>query len=184
MRGELGGRVDWSWRGTAVANGRGGGTLQITGWQLDGFKFQKFLDRFLKSDSYAKITVQQAGCTWKQDAGGVHLENLDVLAPGQVGLRGSARLAPDGSLSGTVLAGLPASSLAWLPEATTTVFGQQKDGLFWATIELSGTVKKPTNNFTAQVIHQLEKHPLAMAELALRGLSWWIGDILGTAREG
>ena len=184
MRGELGGRVDWSWRGTAVAHGRGGGTLQITGWQLDGFKFQKFLDRFLKSDSYAKITVQQAGCTWKQDAGGVHLENLDVLAPGQVGLRGSAHLAPDGSLSGTVLAGLPASSLAWLPEATTTVFRQQKDGLFWATIELSGTVKKPANNFTAQVIHQLEKHPLAMAELALRGLSWWIGDILGTAREG
>jgi hypothetical protein len=184
IRGALGGSVDWAWRGIEVARGHGGGTLQITGGQLDGFKFQKFLDRFLKSDSYAKITIQQAGCTWKQDASGVHLENLDVLAPGQAGLRGSARLAPDGSLSGTVLAGLPASSLAWLPEATTTVFGQEKDGLFWATIELSGTVKKPENNFTAQVMYQLEKHPLAMAELALRGLSWWLGDILGTAREG
>jgi hypothetical protein len=33
-------------------------------------------------------------------------------------------------------------------------------------------------------MHQLEKHPLAMAELALRGLSWWLGDALGAANEG
>jgi hypothetical protein len=71
-----------------------------------------------------------------------------------------------------------------LPDATKSVFARQKEGLHWCEIELSGTTKKPVNNFTAQLMHQLEKHPLAMAELALRGLSWWLGDALGAADEG
>jgi len=184
LRGELAGQVEWKWRGTDVGGGSGGGTLQITGGSLAGFSFQKFLDRFLKSDTYTDITIGKAGCAWKQDANGLHLDNLDVLAPGQAGLRGSVHISPNGNLRGKVLAGLPASSLAWLPEATTTVFAHEEDGLYWATIELSGTIHKPANDFTAQVLRQLEKHPVAMAELALRGLSWWLGDILGTEREG
>lgn len=181
LTGELGGAADWTWRGTDLGNGRGGGNLEVTGAQIDGFKFQQFLDRFLKTDRYARITVSRATATWRQDDDGIHLDNLDVLAPGQAGLRGSARVSPDGSLSGTVLAGLPASSLAWLPEATGTVFAQAADDLHWCVIELSGTVEKPRNNFTAQVMRQLGKHPLAFADLAVRGLSWWLGDALGTA---
>jgi hypothetical protein len=40
-------------------------------------------------------------------------------------------------------------------------------------------------DFTAQVMHQLEKHPIALAELVMRGISWWIGDeIRKRPREG
>jgi hypothetical protein len=183
LRGHIAGEASWSWQSTDLANGRGGGTLQITGGELQGFRFQAFLDRFLKSGAYTKLTIQRAACTWKQDGTGVYLDNLDVLASGQAGLRGAVHLAPDGRLTGTVLAGLPASSLTWLPDATTSVFPREEDGLHWCTIKLSGTVEKPENNFTTQVLGQLKKHPLALTELALRGLSWWLGDLLGTAHE-
>jgi hypothetical protein len=43
-----------------------------------------------------------------------------------------------------------------------------------------GTEHKPETDFTAQVLRQLEKHPIALAELAVRGISWWLGDILHT----
>jgi hypothetical protein len=95
-------------------------------------------------------------------------------------LRGSIHVAPDGKLSGTILAGLPESALKWLPEATTTVFPRSEDGLHWCSIEVSGTEHKPETDFTAQVLRQLEKHPIALAELAVRGISWWLGDILHT----
>jgi hypothetical protein len=184
LRGDITGSASWSWRGTDLANGRGGGRLAVTGAQLSGFRFQQFLDRFLKNNDYSAIAITRAAADWKQDNDGLHLDNMDILAPGQAGLRGSVRLAPDGTLSGTVLAGLPAASLEWLPDATTTVFARADDGLHWCAIELSGTAEKPRTDFTAQVLRQLEKHPLALAELALRGLSWWLGDHLGTAREG
>jgi len=183
LGGELAAEASWSWRGSRMSEGRGGGTLDFTGGQLQGFQFQEFLDRFLKSDAYTTIKVSRASAQWREDHRGLHIDQLDVLAPGKAGLRGAVQVAPDGSIAGKVLAGLPASALTWLPDATKTVFSQQEDGLHWCEIELSGTAKKPVNNFTAQLMHQLEKHPLAMAELALRGLSWWLGDHLGTANE-
>ena len=44
-------------------------------------------------------------------------------------------------------------------------------------------MKEPKNNLTPQLLHQLEKHPIAMAELAMRGLSWWLGDLLGNGEK-
>lgn len=183
LAGELAAELSWTWHGTKVAEGRGGGRLHFIGGRLEGFHFQKFLDRFLKSSAYTTIKVTRASAHWREDGRGFHLDQLDVLAPDQAGLRGAVRIAPDGTLAGTVRAGLPASALKWLPDATTSVFARQEDGLHWCEIELSGTVKKPLNNLSAQVMHQLEKHPLALAELALRGLSWWLGNQLGRANE-
>ena len=121
-----------------------------------------------------------ASCRWRQDENGLFLDDIEVLAPGQAGLRGSLRIAPDGQMNGTILVGLPESSLHWLPDATTTVFARSEDGLHWCTMQVSGTEHKPETDFTAQVLRQLEKHPVAMAELAARGISWWLGDILHT----
>jgi hypothetical protein len=90
-------------------------------------------------------------------------------------------IAPDGTMAGTILAGLPESSLHWLPDSTKTVFARSEDGLYWCTIKVYGTEHKPEADFTVQVLRQLEKHPAAMAELAARGISWWLGDILHTA---
>ena len=180
LRGNLSAHVDWAWRGTKLGEGHGGGTLAVTGGSLGGFNFQKFLVRFLKDERYLTLNFSQANCRWKQDHTGLYLENLDVMSAGRAGLRGKIHIAPDGKISGTVMAGLPAESLAWLPDASGTVFAKQEDGLHWCTIEISGTEKKPETNFTAQVLRQLEKHPAAMAELALRGLIWWLGDMLDT----
>jgi len=178
LQGFLAGEVSWSWHGTDLAAGRGGGTLSLAGGRLHGFRFQDFLDRFFKNSNYATIAITQASTSWRQDEEGLHFENVEILAPGQAGLRGSARIAPDGTLSGTIFAGLPESSLAWLPEATGTVFARYENGLHWCTITLSGTAEHPRTDFPAQVLHQLEKHPLALSKLALRGLSWWLGDHL------
>ncbi len=180
LQGTIGGKVAWAWQGTDVAKGTGGGTLELQDAKLSGFRFQAFLDRFFKSRAYAEMKLTRAAARWRQDGTGLYLEDVDLLAPGQAGLRGSVHIAPDGTLSGTLLAGLPDSALRWLPDATKTVFNRNKDGLHWCSIEVSGTERKPETNFTAQVLRQLEKHPIALAELAARGISWWLGDILHT----
>jgi len=180
LRGSIGGTVEWSWRGTDIAKGTGGGTLSLTDTKLSGFRFQAFLDRFFKSRDYAEMDLTKADCQWRQDHTGLYLEKVNILAPGQAGLRGALHIGPDGALSGTVLAGLPESALKWLPDATKTVFARSEDGLHWCSIKIWGTEKKPETDFTAQVLRQLEKHPIALAELAARGISWWLGDILHT----
>jgi len=186
LRGTLGGTIEWAWQGTDIAKGTGGGTLKLHEAKLSGFRFQAFLDRFFKNRDYAEMELSQADCSWRQDHAGLYLDNINILAPGQAGLRGSLHIAPDGTLSGTILAGLPESALHWLPDATTTVFARSEDGLHWCSIKVSGTTKKTETDFTAQVLRQLENHPLALAALTARGISWWLGDILHTkaAEEG
>ncbi len=183
LGGELGGQVDWAWRGKDLGDGNGGGSLRLDDARLEGFNFQHFLGRFLKSEAYDVIEITHGTSEWKQDAKGLLIHNLDILAPGQAGLRGWAHIAPDGALTGSVLAGLPEASLTWLPDATATVFARQDEGLHWCTIRLSGTVEKPENDFTAQAMRQLRRHPVAMTRLAIRGLSWWLGDILHTGKS-
>lgn len=180
LRGVIGGAINWSWQGTDIARGSGGGTLQLQNTKLSGFTFQKFLDRFFKTRDYAEMELTAARCRWHQDATGLYLEDIDVLVPGRAGLRGALHVAPDGALSGTIVAGLPASALRWLPDATTTVFARSGDGLHWCSIKVRGTEHKPETDFTAQILRQLEKHPAAMAEMAARGVSWWLGDMLHT----
>jgi hypothetical protein len=74
--------------------------------------------------------------------------------------------------------------LRWLPDATKSVFAKEENGMHWCTIKIWGTEKKPETDFTEQVTKQLDKHPLAWAALALRGLSWFLGDALGTGGDG
>lgn len=180
LNGQLSGNVDWTWGGTKLLGGRGGGSLQLTGAALKGFDFQKFLARFLKNKSYTDLPITHASLNWRQDGRGLVIDDLLVLAGDRAGLRGSVRVTDKGVISGVVKAGLPAASLTWLPEATKTVFSEQKDGLHWCSVKLWGTERKPENDFTAQVMKQLDKHPFALAALALRGLSWWLGDVLKT----
>lgn len=187
LGGAMSGNLEWAWNGTDIEKGAGGGTLQLQDAKLSGFSFQKFLDRFFKRQSYAKIVLSLAECRWRQDSTGLYLENINILAPAQAGLRGSLHVSDTGALSGTILAGLPESSLHWLPDATKTVFARNEDGLHWCVINLTGTEDKPRTDFTVQVLRQLEKHPVAMAELATRGISWWLGDLLktrGAEKEG
>ena len=180
LSGELSGRVNWSWRGSNLLAGRGGGTLQLSGSALQGFDFQKFLSRFLKDPRYNDLKVTRAKLDWKQTRNELLIDNLDVAAGELAGLRGSVRADAKGHLSGTVYAGLPASSLRWLPEATKSVFAKEADGMHWCTVKLWGTENKPETDFTEQVAKQLDKYPLAWAALAIRGLSWWLGDAFRT----
>lgn len=184
VRGELSGSARWRWDGVHLTRGHGGGALRVAGGSIDGFKFQDFLARFLKDDSYRDLAFSEASCRWEQDASGLRLRDIFVLAPGKVGLRGEVKADNAGRLSGSVYVGAPKASLAWLPDATTTLFARQEDGLYWCAVELSGTETEPKTDFTARVLRELEKHPAAAAELVARGLSWWLGDLLHGGREG
>lgn len=184
LRGDFSGTARWRWDGAHLIRGHGGGVLRLSGAKIEGFKFQEFLARFLKDASYSDLAFSEASCRWEQGESGLQLRDILVLAPGKAGVRGDIKVDDSGRLSGQVYVGAPKASLEWLPEATSTLFARQEDGLYWCAVELSGTETEPKTDFTARVLKQLEKHPAAAAELAARGLSWWLGDLLHREREG
>ncbi len=180
LSGDLSGRIDWACQNGKMDSGYGSGQLQLNGGSLRNFKFQKTLCRFLKNDSLLKLPLESTRIDWEKYPAYFNTRNIDILSPGKLGVRGNVRIDHKEALSGTLKIGLPSELLTWLPEAETAVFTEKRDGLHWATVKLSGTLQKPQHDFTSQILHVLERHPVALIGLAMRGLSWWLGDLLGT----
>jgi len=183
LKGTLRGNVDWSAPRVRLEEGQGGGTIALDDAVLADFEFQQFIARFLKDDSWLNLSFDTMEIDWKREDNAVVARRIDLFAPGKAGLTGSVRVSGSGDVSGDVQVGLPASALEWLPDATTTIFDQEKKGLFWADVELSGTTQKFEQNLVPRVKKQIEKHPVALAGLVGKGISWWLGDVLGTAPE-
>ena len=61
------------------------------------------------------------------------------------------------------------------------VFFPGHDGLRWARVDVSGTVKKPQQDLASQVIGQIGHHPGAVFALGFKGISWYVGNWFGAA---
>jgi hypothetical protein len=81
------------------------------------------------------------------------LELLDVRASyqDQIRVEGTGSITPD-SLDGNLLVGLSPRILGWIPGAEEKVFIEQKDGLHWTTVHISGSPQEPKEDLTKRLV--------------------------------
>jgi hypothetical protein len=164
----------WNWD-----QGHGTGTLAGTGIVTRGMGWQETARRFFKDSSWEKLPWKRCSVRWTAVGDGMQISDLDLFSPGKAGVRGAVNMDQNKKLKGQIKIGLSAKNLEWLPEATTAVFKEKRDGLFWATVKISGDLENPKHDLGSQIRNVLLRHPLALAGLALRGVSWWLGDFFG-----
>lgn len=181
IQGAVSGTIDYTCSNWNVASGNGQGDIAIESGSLANLAIQKTATRFLKNESLLKLDLKKCHLHWRQNGNGLDISDLDVVSPGKCGLRGHLHIDSDNRLSGTVLVGLSTQNLAWLPEATEIVFKKSADDLHWAIVHVSGTLNNPRHDLAQQILPVLARHPLAAVGLAFRGISWWLGDLFGTA---
>jgi hypothetical protein len=120
---------------------------------------------------------------WTWSESGMTLKDIDIRGANDLGVKGNIVVNEDNELSGQIWIGAKPEYLEWLPEAKTTVFAKKQDGLYWARVKLSGTMKKPGQDFSKQVLAQLLKHPEALVGLGCKVVSWYVGDWFGVQKE-
>jgi hypothetical protein len=180
LTGNLSGGIDWLSHNGDIKHGLGSGWFKVDGAQFNSLHFQQAIARFLGDNSYLQLKMKDSLVQWKMTGHDFEIHDLQFIAPNKIGLRGNITISPNGALSGKVKIGMPSHSLTWLPEAETAVFTERSENLCWANVSVTGTVQKPKFDLSAQIMHVLARHPLKLAELGMRGLSWWLGDVLGT----
>ncbi|MEZ5406112.1 MAG: hypothetical protein R3F23_08065 [Verrucomicrobiia bacterium] len=179
LSGNAQGTVNWSGLKDDWEKGSGKGTLRVSQGKVIHLTLLKSLSRFLKDPTFLYLTFNRASLQWeKSTEGEMHFSKIDLFAQDKCGLKGYFTLGSNKTLSGKLKIGLPPKSLRWLPEAETAVFKEKQDGLCWATVKLSGTLKKPQEDLSSQIKKVLFRHPLALLRLAFRGISWWLGNLL------
>ena len=179
--GNLDGLVNWSGNKKDLGEGSGSGVLNINSGEIRDLKILKSLSRFFKDDSFIRLILDRASLKWEKRSNGQLLfSNIDLLSAGKCGLKGNLVLDKNTNLSGRLKIGLKAEALKWLPRAEITVFKEKREGLCWATVTVSGTLQKPDENLTSQIKKELIRHPTALFGLALRGASWWLGNLFSS----
>lgn len=180
VQGDVQGVIKWSAKEWKWETSRGDGILRIKQGKLLGLDFQKALARFFKKDIFNTLSFERSQMEWKMSERGLALNGIDFLVPKLMGVRGNIFLTKEKKLSGKLKVGLAETDLLWLPEAKTAVFKESHEGLHWASVTIGGTLSKPKQDLSQQIMKVLSRHPLTLLSLGFRGLSWWLGDFLGT----
>jgi hypothetical protein len=166
-----------------MEDGSYAGQIRLVSGELRYTPFQSLLARFLNDRTLLKLPLTRASFSWKWGGKRLTVSDLDLRAGDRMAVKGGFVVAPDGTLSGTVRVGTRAADLARLAGLGDAVFRFPGDGLRWAEVRLSGTVKKPQQNLASQLIDQLPRHPSAVLTLGFKALSWYVGDWFGADKD-
>ena len=183
VNGDLNGNVKVHARKWKLKDGSYAGDLEMVNGELKDTSVQSIFARWVKDKALLKIPLTRAALTYVWSAGSLTVSDLDLRAGDAFGVTGGLALAPDGALSGELSVGLRDEYVKTLMGLGDAVFTRKADGLLWAKVKVSGTLKKPKQDLSARLIAELPSHPFAAIGLGGRAVSWMVGNWFGAAQE-
>jgi hypothetical protein len=166
-----------------MGDGSYAGQIKLVAGQLRYTPFQSLLARFLNDRALLQMPLTRASFSWVWSGKKITVTGLDLRAGDRLGVTGDFVVAPGGALAGTLRVGTRADYVARLAGLGEAVFDRSGDGLKWATVRLSGTVKKPKQDLASQLMAEVPRHPTAVFALGFKGVSWYVGNWFGAEKE-
>lgn len=163
--------------------GRYAGQVRLVDGQINYTPVQSLLARFLGDRGLLQLALDRASFAWTSSGRRVAVNHLNLRSGDRFAVGGDFVVQPDRTLSGTLWIGLRPEYVRRLGGLGDDVFYEGRDGLRWARVNLSGTVKKPKQDLAAQLMHQVARHPLAVLSLGFKGISWYVGNWFGAEKD-
>jgi hypothetical protein len=170
VEGQMNGHFDYTSSGTGLETGQGTGNIEVINGILRDFEpEQKFVTITGSPDpGNLKLKVCRTNIRW--EAGAVSAENLEIECENVFRVTGTIKVAADKSLSGQVELGLTEPYLRWLPTARSAIFTRHEGDYYFTTVQVSGTIRKPQQDLTPRILHEVGKSPLLALKLFFNDL--------------
>ena len=81
----------------------------------------------------------------------IRFSNFRASYQDQIRVEGSGSIGPD-HVDADLVVGLSPKILGWIPGAEEKVFTDQKDGLHWTEVRISGTPEQPKEDLTKRLV--------------------------------
>ncbi|MEX1116682.1 MAG: hypothetical protein WEB53_15660 [Akkermansiaceae bacterium] len=119
--------------------------------EVSGFPFLLSLSQLLADDWFQTpvFNGENAEAVFQRNAGVVTLENLKFESKSRMALRGRITMAANQTLSGELEVGVAEAMITTASEGSRlkALFGPPKEGFCWLTLDISGPVATPVDNF-------------------------------------
>jgi hypothetical protein len=170
VSGTASGHLDYSSTGTGMETAQVHGWVDLSNVVLRDLKMVQDYVKITASPDPGELHLTTCHSDVLYDQGAVTLDHLAAECPGVFKLSGTVTMAKDGTLGGQVLFGLTDPYLKWLPKAKPTIFTATDGDYHVATVNVSGTMKKPQQDLSPRVMKLLAKSPGTEIKLFFRAL--------------
>jgi hypothetical protein len=159
------------------------GAIDLVHGELRYTSVQSMLARFVNDRKLLEIPLTRAHFAYDWSDSLLTVNDIDLRGADDLGVQGGLAMSRSGALSGSLWIGtrpVYIKSMAGLGDA---VFTRDYEGLLWARVKVSGTVKKPQQDLSTQLMTQLKRHPTALFGLSGKLISWYVGNLFGAENE-
>jgi hypothetical protein len=183
ISGDLNGHAKFYVKQWQYQDGSYAGNVELVRGQLLYTSVQSMFARFVNDRRLLKIPLTRAVFSWNWDNGGFVFSGIDLRGGDDIGVQGRVAANQAGEISGVLWVGIRPAYLKSLMGLGNGVFTRDAAGLKWARVTISGTVKKPRQDLSSQLLAQLGRHPLALFGLSGKLVSWYVGNLFGAKED-
>jgi len=136
-----------------------------------------------RTRQFRNLACDTATARFRKTGDNLELHQIKIVSKGLVSVEGD--LSVDGeTLNGLVQVGVTRATLSGIPGAESKVFTTERDGLLWAPVRISGTLRDPQEDLTQRLMDAAGQRILeAVPELGF-GLLRGAGNAVKQTAEG
>lgn len=127
------------------------GSISITGAAVDMTNLFVTLHQLAKFGGLNDVRIDSIETHLKYHEHELDLSDIRASYQDQIRVEGAGTITPD-RLDGNLLIGLSPKILGWIPGAEEKVFIEERDGLRWAKVNISGSPAQPKEDLTKRLI--------------------------------
>ena len=127
------------------------GSVKISGAAIDLANLFGTLHQLAKFGGVNDVRLDSIATDIRYQERNAQFSNFHASYQDQIRVEGAGSIGPD-HVDGDLLVGLSPKILGWIPGAEERVFTEQKDGLRWATVRISGTPDQPKEDLTKRLV--------------------------------
>jgi hypothetical protein len=127
------------------------GSIKIAGAALDMTNLFATLHQLAKFGGLNDVRIDSIETHLKYHQHQLDLSEIHASYQDQIRVEGAGSITPN-RLDGSLLIGLSPKVLGWIPGAEEKVFLEERDGLRWTTVNISGSPDQPKEDLTKRLI--------------------------------
>jgi hypothetical protein len=132
-------------------HGEVAGSVKITGAAIDLTNLFGTLHQLAKFGGLNDVQLDSVATDIHYQDLNAQFSNFHASYQDQIRIEGSGSIGPD-HIDANLLVGLSPKILGWIPGAEERVFTDQKDGLRWTAVKISGTPEQPKEDLTKRLV--------------------------------
>ncbi len=149
--GKVSGHLTYTGDFNRFEHGEVAGSVKIEGATFDMTNVFPTLRKLAKFGGLNDVRIDSIDTNLKYKEQRLELTEIHAGSQDQIRVEGSAAITPD-RLDGDLVIGLSPRILGWIPGAEEKVFVDQRDGLRWAKVTISGSPSRPKEDLTQRLI--------------------------------